>query len=211
MWGLNYLELMMRIYCRVLFFQVLVSFLSLLLEVANKGLLVFDVLKRAIFDLQQVDIQVCGCVSIVVFFWLHSCWSDFLLLLLYAARPIFAVTEFDAQLQILELLDNVCLQVLIFFFTHSLYFLVSSIACYAYDFYRSALMYTVASKPELCCWYCRQFLQLAIRLSCTYILLLRSVRLFSCCSKLIQRLGNLWKRKSSLWRMAQLFSAVFRY
>jgi hypothetical protein len=47
---------------------VLVSFLSLLLEVANKGLLVFDVLKRAIFDLQQVDIKVCGCVSIVVFF-----------------------------------------------------------------------------------------------------------------------------------------------
>uniref|UniRef100_A0A6N2LNH0 Uncharacterized protein n=1 Tax=Salix viminalis TaxID=40686 RepID=A0A6N2LNH0_SALVM len=36
-----------------------------------------------------------------------------------------------------------------------------------------------------------QFLQLATRLSCTYILLLRSVRLFSCCSKLIQRLGNL--------------------
>jgi len=131
MWGLNYLELMMRIYCRVLFFQVLVSFLSLLLEVANKGLLVFDVLKRAIFDLQQVDIQVCGCVSIVVFFWLHSCWSDFLLLLLYAARPIFAVTEFDAQLQILELLDNVCLQVLIFFFHSFPLFssLVNSLLC----------------------------------------------------------------------------------
>lgn len=58
---------------------------------------------------------------------------------------------------------------------------------------------------------CRQFLLLATRPCCTFILSLRNARLLSCYSKLIQRRGNLWKRKFYLWRMMPLFIAAFRY
>lgn len=110
-----------------------------------------------------------------------------------AERPIRAVSEFVAQLSILELLDNVRLSNFYFFFSHLLW-----------------LSFSIFF-PNKMCFCCRPFLLLVTRLSCTFMLLLRNARLWSWYSKLTQRPENLWRRRFSLWRMVLLLCAVFRF
>lgn len=99
---------------------------------------------------------------------------------LHAANTIPAVTEFVAQLQILELLDNVR---------------TDKLFCYLMEFIKYVVFYWFSYLNTAHVGLCRQFLRLVTRLSCTSILLLKSVKFLNCSSKLIPRQRNLWKRK----------------
>lgn len=59
--------------------------------------------------------------------------------------------------------------------------------------------------------FARQFLLLATRQFCTFMRLLKILRLLSCYHRLIQRRRNPWRKKFFLWRMALLSYAAFRF
>lgn len=59
--------------------------------------------------------------------------------------------------------------------------------------------------------FARQFLLLVTRQFCTFMRLLKILRLWSCYHRLIQRRRNPWRKKFFLWRMALLSYAAFRF
>lgn len=134
------------------------------------------------------------------------CFVD-IIIFVHVAKPIAAVTEFVAQLQILELLENVCMA---FIFSFPSFLIEDSFCanciCLNFSWWISHKFYNLYIL--LCV---RQFLQPATRLSCTFTLLLRNVRLLSCYSKLTRRRRNPWKKKFSSSRMVLLLYAVFRF